>query len=69
PDHVPPYVATRLISLRAYDAAHRLVAAEVRDGSDVADWLQRSLDDVAVAYVHLHNASQGCYSCRADRAP
>jgi hypothetical protein len=25
------------------------------------------LDDGAVAYVHLHNALRGCFSCRADR--
>lgn len=67
-DEVPPYVASRLISLRAYNAGDRIVAADVLDGKQVGDWLRTRLDDRQVAYVHLHNARYGCYSCRADRA-
>jgi len=67
-DEVPPYVASRLISLRAYNGADRIVSAEVLEGTQVADWLRNCLDDRQVAYVHLHNARYGCYSCRADRA-
>ncbi|MBO9579260.1 MAG: DUF1203 domain-containing protein, partial [Microbacteriaceae bacterium] len=32
PGEVPPYVAERLISLRAYDVAHLMVDAEVCEG-------------------------------------
>ncbi len=66
-DEVPPYVARRLISLRAYGHDDCIVAAEVVEGMQVAAWLRECLDDRAVAYVHLHNARHGCYSCRADR--
>lgn len=66
-DAVPDYVARRLISLRAYDAAAMMLMAEVCEGTDVAAWLHRTFDDARVAYVHLHNARQGCYSCRAER--
>jgi len=68
PDEVPPYVASRLISLRAYNHGDRIATAEVLDGTAVADWLRERLDDPAIAYVHLHNARYGCYSCRAERA-
>lgn len=67
-NEVPPYVWRRLISLRAYNHGDRIVAAEVLEGRDVAAWLSERLDDRLVAYVHLHNARYGCYSCRADRA-
>ena len=67
-DEVPAAMLHRLISLRAYDAAHRIIDAEVCDGTAVASWLQQAFDDAAVAYVHLHHARYGCYSCRADRA-
>lgn len=67
-NEVPPYVRRRLISVRAYNAGDRIVAAEVLDGERVGDWLASRLDDHLVAYVHLHNARYGCYSCRADRA-
>jgi hypothetical protein len=34
----------------------------------MAAWLRQAFDDPAVAYVHLHSARHGCYSCRAERA-
>ena len=67
-DEVPPYVARRLISLRAYDAHDTMVDASVCDGIDVGRRLSTVFDDAAVAFVHLHNAGRGCFSCRADRA-
>jgi hypothetical protein len=68
PGDVPPYVAERLISLRAYDAAHLMVDAEVREGGAVAAWLEAAFRRGEIAYVHLHNARRGCYSCLAERA-
>jgi len=64
---VPPYVTRRLISLRAYDAARMMVAAAVCEGPVVAAELERLFADPAVEDVHLHNARQGCYSCKAVR--
>ncbi|WP_245626236.1 DUF1203 domain-containing protein [Stenotrophomonas humi] len=66
-DEIPMAMLHRLMSLRAYDAAHQIIDAEVCDGTAVAVWLQRAFDDEAVAYVHLHHARYGCYSCRANR--
>lgn len=68
PDTLPDALLRRLMSLRAYDAGDRIIAAEVRDGPEVAAWLHRTLDDANVAYVHVHFARYGCYFCRADRA-
>lgn len=65
---VPPYVARRLISLRAYDAAHGMVAASVCDGAAAGEEISRHFANPQVAYLHLHNARQGCYSCAAVRA-
>jgi len=64
---VPPYVTRRVISLRAYDAAHMMLDATVCEGTLVATELQRFLGNDNVAYIHLHNAKQGCFSCRVDR--
>jgi hypothetical protein len=68
PGVVPDYVARRLISLRAYDAAALMVSAEVLEGEHVAARLAQLFADAAVAYVHLHNARPGCFSCAATRA-
>ena len=68
PGEVPPYIASRLISARGYDADHMIVAAEVCEGTDVAAQIERLFSDDRVAYIHLHNAKRGCFACRVDRA-
>jgi Protein of unknown function (DUF1203) len=67
PGEIPPYVTRRQISVRAYDAAHMMVAAEVCDGAVVADSIERHFRMSAVKYLHLHNAKQGCFSCQVNR--
>jgi hypothetical protein len=44
-----------------------MVGAEVVPGPQVAAAIDRMLATGAAAYVHLHNAPQGCFSCRVDR--
>jgi hypothetical protein len=68
PGEVPAYVTRRLMSLRAYDREGFMRDAEVVDGAQMAASLEGLLADPAVAYVHLHNARPGCYSCAALRA-
>lgn len=65
---VPDCVARRLMSVRAYDAEHMIVAAEVCEGAHIAPEIERQFADGRVAYLHLHNAKRGCFSCRVDRA-
>lgn len=65
---IPPYVTGRLMSVRAYDSRGMMLAAEVRDGREVQSELERQFANPAVAYVHLHNAKPGCFSCAVVRA-
>ena len=67
PGEVPPYVARRLISVRGYDDRDMMIAAAVCDGAVVADEIARQFSEDRVAYIHLHNAKQGCFSCRVER--
>ena len=67
PGEIPECVRTRQISLRAYDAEHMIVDAEVCAGAAVAGELERLFGSPAVSYVHLHNAKRGCFSCLAQR--
>ncbi len=67
-NEVPAVLATRLLSVRAFDAAGMMVDADVSPGSDVAALIGRYLDDARVALVHLHNARPGCYAAQAVRA-
>jgi hypothetical protein len=65
---IPSYVSRRLISVRAYDALGMMVDALVCEGGTVGDAIERFFADNQVAYLQLHNAKQGCFSCQVDRA-
>jgi hypothetical protein len=67
PGEIPPYVALRQISVRAYDVHHMMLAAEVCPGDAVAEEIQRQFSDPRITYIHLHNAKRGCFSCRVER--
>ncbi len=65
---IPDYVACRLMSVRAYDADDCMVDAAVCEGTALEPEIDRMFADGRVAYLHLHNAKRGCYSCRVERA-
>jgi hypothetical protein len=66
-NEVPQSVRGRLLSIRAYDADGLMVDAEVADGRELEGQIERFFASPNVAYLHLHNARPGCYSCRVDR--
>ncbi|MEQ1831454.1 MAG: DUF1203 domain-containing protein [Candidatus Eisenbacteria bacterium] len=65
---VPDVVATRLLSIRAYDDSDMLLAATVAEGREFATVVCGMFAEPDVAYVHAHNAKPGCFSCRIERA-
>jgi uncharacterized protein DUF1203 len=66
-DGIPDQLRRRLLSVRAYDRAHMLVAADVADGADLTDVAARLLGTPGTAYLHVHNARPGCFAARIDR--
>ena len=66
-DEIPDVLRVRLLSLRAFDADHMMVDADVVDGSDAKEVIERFFDKPEVAYIHAHNAKRGCYAGRIDR--
>jgi Protein of unknown function (DUF1203) len=67
-DVIPEVMRTRLLSLRAFDAAGMMLDADVVDGRDVEGVIAQFFKSSHVAYIHAHNAKRGCYSGRIDRA-
>lgn len=65
---VPEVMRVRLLSLRAYDAQHMMIDADVVDGREVEPVIHRLLANPEVAYIHAHNAKRGCYSGLIERA-
>jgi hypothetical protein len=67
PGAIPDYVRTRLLSVRVYDAAHQMIDAAVCPGSEVARIIDSMFSRGEAAYIHLHNANRGCFSCAVRR--
>lgn len=67
-DEVPEVLASRPLSLRAFDADHMMVDADLVDGRVAAGTIECLLADPRVAYLHAHYAKRGCYAARIDRA-
>ncbi|NNC36541.1 MAG: DUF1203 domain-containing protein [Hyphomonadaceae bacterium] len=66
-DEIPRSLSSRLLSVRAYDAHHDMVDADVCDGRQLGTKISTFFADSAVVYLHLHNARPGCYAARVDR--
>lgn len=67
-DEIPEVMRVYLQSLRAFDADGMMVAAEVAMGDEVEPTIERLFENPRTAYIHAHNAKQGCYAGRIDRA-
>jgi hypothetical protein len=67
-DEVPDLLRSRTLSLRGFNAAGMLVAADLAEGAALKTGLHSMLADAQVAYIHIHFAKPGCYAARADRA-
>ncbi|MBL8297202.1 MAG: DUF1203 domain-containing protein [Rhodanobacteraceae bacterium] len=65
---IPDALLRRVISLRAFDAAHFICGAELASGAAIADAIRRLLTDPATAYIQAHFAMRGCYAARIERA-
>jgi hypothetical protein len=65
---IPEVLRTRLLSVRAFDAAGMLVEAEVVQGTELAAVIDRMFARQDVTFLHAHNAKPGCFAARIDRA-
>jgi hypothetical protein len=67
-DQVPPSMRSRVLSMRAFDADHMMVEADIVDGRDAEGLIARLLADSRTAYIQAHYARRGCYAARIERA-
>jgi hypothetical protein len=66
-DRVPLMLARRMLSLRAFDDAGAMVAAELVAGEDAVPAITTLLASPQAAYLHAHFAVRGCFAARIDR--
>ena len=64
PNQLTHCIPRRLISVRGYNAVHMLLQAQICRAGQVAAGIGRQFDEARIAYLHLHNAKPGCFSCR-----
>jgi len=67
-DTVPEVLASRLLSVRAFDARHAMIDAEICEGVEAAMLFERFLANAHTTYLQVHNARRGCYAARIERA-
>lgn len=66
-DVIPPALKLRTLSLRGFDADHMMIEADLVDGAEAAQLVERFFANPDVAYIHAHYAKRGCYAARFDR--
>lgn len=67
-DVVAPVLRSRLLAVRAFDAGHMMIDAEVCEGAHAAEWFEKFLAAAETSYLQVHNARRGCYAARVERA-
>ncbi len=67
-NEIPDVMLTYLQSLRAFDDVGMMVEANVALGDEVEPTIERLFQNPRTAYILAHNAKQGCYAGRIDRA-
>jgi hypothetical protein len=65
---IPELVSIRTLSVRAYDKNSMMIDAAVVAGSEIKAHIEKVFADRDIAYLHLHSAAAGCYSCKVERA-
>jgi hypothetical protein len=66
--HIPDVLRRRPISLRAFDAGHAMIDADLVEGAVLEGLIARFLAKPRVAYLHAHYARRGCYAALVERA-
>ena len=67
-DEVPDVMTRRLLSLRGFNGADKIVDGRVVAGEDANATIRDMLRNDDIRYIHAHNAGHGCYSGLIERA-
>lgn len=64
---VPEVIRSRPISLRAFDADHMMIDADVVAGEEIEAAINQAFAQEDVSYLHLHFAKPGCFAATVRR--
>ncbi|ALS98253.1 DUF1203 domain-containing protein [Lacimicrobium alkaliphilum] len=68
PGTVPPMIARKILSLRAFDGDQMMLDGRVCQGTEADVIIRELLALPGCAYVHIHSATRGCYLAAAHRS-
>jgi hypothetical protein len=67
-NEMPPALRRRPLSLRAFDADHMMIEADLVEGAQASPLIAAFLNNPSVRYIHAHYAKRGCYAALIERA-
>ena len=67
-NEIPDMLKHRFLSVRGYSDRGIMIEAETTPGSHLKTALIQQFQNKHVEYIHIHNASPGCFNCTAVRA-
>ena len=67
-DEAPPVFATRILSLRGFDDTGMMADAILTQPGEADAGIRRLFANPAIATIHAHNATRGCFAARIERA-
>jgi hypothetical protein len=67
-DEVPPVFKTRILSLRGFDAEGMMAEALLTQPGEADAGIRKLFANPAIATIHAHNATRGCFSAKIERA-
>jgi hypothetical protein len=68
-DEVPPVLASRVLSLRGFDANGMMADARLAQPGEADEGIRALFANPHVAYIHAHNAVRGCFAAKVERCP
>ena len=67
-DQTPPVFATRILSLRGFDADGMMADAILTQPGEADAGIRKLFANPAIDTIHAHNATRGCFSARIERS-
>ncbi|MFC4721706.1 DUF1203 domain-containing protein [Geojedonia litorea] len=66
-NEIPTMLKHRLLSFRGYNKDGIMKVAKTENGIDSQTIIEQIFDNPLIEYIHIHNASPGCYNCEVRR--
>lgn len=67
-DQVPEQLRRRTLSVRGFDDAGMITEADLVEGTELEQLIERFFGNPRTRYLHVHFAKPGCYAALVERA-